>query len=80
MEAKYNRKRVADHIKILVASKSAPVDSDSDTSAKEPQKNKARTGFLIAHNKQGKKTPKHKCYQIYLVLCKNTGMPEHRYK
>ena len=46
MEAKYNRKKAANEIKITAASKAAPANSDSDTSAKVPRKNKARTGFM----------------------------------
>ena len=46
MEEKDNRKRSADQIKIISASKVDTSNSDSDTSTKVPRKNNARTGVL----------------------------------
>ena len=46
MEAKDNRKRSADQIKIISASKVDTSNSDSDTSTKVPRKNNTKTGVL----------------------------------
>ena len=46
MEAKDNRKRAADQIKILDYSKAAPEDFDSDLYAKVAHNKKANTGVL----------------------------------
>ena len=46
MEAKGNRKRSADHIKMLAAFKAASADSDSDASVIVSHKKKAILGVL----------------------------------
>ena len=51
MEAKDNIKRAAYQIKRLAASKVAPANSGSDTSAKVPLKKKARTAVLLVRKR-----------------------------
>ena len=48
IDAKDNRNRVADQIKIISASKAASDNSDSNKSAKVPQKKNESTGVLPA--------------------------------
>ena len=48
IDAKYKRNCVADQIKIISASKAAPDNSDSNTSAKVPHKKNESTGVLPA--------------------------------
>ena len=60
MEGKDNIKRAAYQIKIFAASKAAPENYDSDTSAKVPCNKKARTSVLPECKHQGKKTPNNK--------------------
>ena len=74
MEGKDNRKRDADQIKRLAASKAVTDNSDSDTFAKVLHRNKASNGFLPTLKNQGKKPPNYKCYESYCVLCNNDGM------
>ena len=80
MEAKDNRKRTTDQIKILAASKAVPANYFSNVSAKVTLKNKASTCAIHTRKQQGKKNPNHKGSQRYCVLCKKTGMPERKYK
>ena len=64
MEANYNSKRYAAQIKIIDASKVAPVNSDSNTSANMPWKKTASSGVLPTRKQQGKKISKHKASRI----------------
>ena len=57
MEKKDNRKRAADQIKLLAASKAGTDNYDRDTSAKLPRNNKARYGILPERKHQGNKPP-----------------------
>ena len=55
-----------------------PVNSDSDASARVPYDNKSSTGVLLDRKNQGKNIPNHHGDQHYCVMCKNSGMPEHK--
>ena len=59
MEVKDNRKRAAAQINMLATSKSAPVNSDSNSSVTFPCNDKARTGVLPTRKNKGKKNPNH---------------------
>ena len=80
MEVKDKIKISAAQTKILAYYNAASENSDSNTSAKVPRKRKARTGVLSDQKKQVKKTPKHKGYQSYCVMCKKAGINELKYK
>ena len=67
-------------IKILVASKVALVDSDSNSSPRVSHKNKSSDGVFPNLKQQGKKTTKHKGYHNYCVVWKKAVMPECKYK
>ena len=80
MEAKGNRKIAVSQIKIIAASKAAPANSGRNLSARLPCKKKASTSFLPSHRQQGKKISNHSCAQRYCVLCKKSGISEHKWK
>ena len=67
MEAKDNRERDADEIKILAASKAAPDNYDSDMSARVTHKKKARNGVLPDQKNQVNKNPKNSGAEHYCV-------------
>ena len=79
-EAKNNRKKDAAQIKKLAVSKAAPVNSDSDTSAKVAYKNKASNGVLTTRKHKGKEKPKHKQSQRYCGMYDKARMPDCNYK
>ena len=76
MEAKDNRKRYTEQIKIIAAQKAMPVQSDINAIPRVSSKNKYRNSVLSYHKTQGKTTLNNKCYQPYYVMCKNSGIPE----
>ena len=52
----------------------------TDALVKAPHTRKARTGVLLAHKQQGKKTPKYHSAQSYYLLFKKARIPEHKCK
>ena len=80
MDAKDNRKRADDQIKILAVYKSDMADSDSDASTRVPHKKKEITGVIPAWKQKDMKTPKHKGYQCYYVIYTTTGITDRKYK
>ena len=80
MDAKDNRKRADDQIKILAVYKSDMADSDSDASTRVPHKKKEITGVIPAWKQKDMKTPKHKGYQCYYVIYTTTGITDIKYK
>ena len=78
MASKDNRKQGED--KKIAASKSAPDNSYSDTSRRMLRKRKASIGVLTARTHQDNKTPKYSGVQSYCILCKKSGMTEHKWK
>ena len=49
IEVKYERKRIAGHIKKIAPARSASI-SDSEKSVRVPRRKKAKTGVLGSHN------------------------------
>ena len=80
MKAKDNIKKAVAQIKKLAAQEAVEFNSDSDASPRVPHKKNARAGVLLDRNQHGDKTPKHKCYWCYCVLCKKATMPDRKYK
>ena len=66
-------------MKRLSTSKAAPVNSDSNKSARVPCKKRVSTGILTNSKQQEKNTPKHPGPQCYCMLYKKAGMPEIKY-
>ena len=65
MEVKDNRKRAADQIKNIAASKSESANSDSDVPVKVPHKKKSRTGVIPSLKHKFRMTPNQHSAQRY---------------
>ena len=57
-----------------------PVDSNIYASPRVYHKNKAKTGVLTAHKKQGNNITKNKGSQCYCVMRKKAVITERKYK